>query len=222
MTANLGKVLYGILFAVILPGLLILWAVNAESGVTLPPIHSVPAGVGVACFGLALLLAGVAALWTVGGGLPMNAYPPPKYVSGGVYGLVSHPIYVGFAFICAGASIAAGSASGLWLVTPVVAMASAALVMGYELPDLQKRFGGVVTDRFLPADDSSTPSDQLRIRCMVAVLLPWLVVYEAVAHRGIPADAIVAYLPFERHLPVLQWTEILYVSVCTREKGTAR
>jgi prolipoprotein diacylglyceryltransferase len=44
-------------------------------------------------------------------------------------------------------------------------------------------------------------------------LFPWLALYEGVVHRGIPADAIVAYLPFERHLPVLQWTEIFYVSV---------
>jgi membrane-associated phospholipid phosphatase len=163
---------------------------------------------------MTLLLAGVVALWKIGGGLPMNAYPPPNYVSGAVYGFVSHPIYVGFVFICAGCSIVAGSASGLWLTTPVVAMASAALVMGYELPDMRKRFGSIVSgDRFLPTDESSVPSRRERIRCLVTTLFSWLVLYEGVVHRGIPADAIIAYLPFERHLPVLQWTEIFYISL---------
>ena len=214
MTETTGKVLYGFLFVVILPGLLVLWTIRTDSAVTLPALHSVPGGVGIAVLGLALLLAGVVALWKVGGGLPMNAYPPPNYVSRGIYGFVSHPIYVGFVFICAGGSIAAGSASGLWLTTPVVAMASAALVMGYELPDMRKRFGGIVSrDRFLPANDSSAPSQQERIRCLLTTLFPWLVLYEGVVHRGIPADAIVAYLPFERHLPALPWTEVFYASV---------
>jgi membrane-associated phospholipid phosphatase len=163
---------------------------------------------------MTLLLAGVVALWKIGGGLPMNAYPPPNYVSGAVYGFVSHPIYVGFVFICAGCSIVAGSASGLWLTTPVVAMASAALVMGYELPDMRKRFGSIVSgDRFLPTDESSVPSRRERIRCLVTTLFSWLVLYEGVVHRGIPADAVIAYLPFERHLPVLQLTEIFYISL---------
>jgi len=47
----------------------------------------------------------------------------------------------------------------------------------------------------------------------LAALLPWLVLYEAVVHLGIPQDAIVAYLPFESRLPVLQWTEVFYISV---------
>jgi len=41
-----------------------------------------------------------------------NAFPPPRYVSSGVYGLFSHPIYLGFSLVCIGAAIAAGSASG--------------------------------------------------------------------------------------------------------------
>jgi membrane-associated phospholipid phosphatase len=214
MRETSGKVFYGALFVFILPLLLVLWIVRTESVVTLPALHSVPGGVGIAVLGMTLLLAGVVALWKIGGGLPMNAYPPPNYVSGAVYGFVSHPIYVGFVFICAGCSIVAGSASGLWLTTPVVAMASAALVMGYELPDMRKRFGSIVSgDRFLPTDESSVPSRRERIRCLVTTLFSWLVLYEGVVHRGIPADAIIAYLPFERHLPVLQWTEIFYISL---------
>ena len=214
MKQSLGKLLYGVLFILIFPALLVLWTLGTAPAVRLPAIHFVPWGMGIALLGALLLVLGMGDLWRIGGGLPMNAYPPPNYVSTGTYRVVSHPIYVGFLLICAGASVAAGSASGLWLTTPVVAMASAALVLGHELPDMRKRFGEAALDnRLLPADQSSAPSSLDRIRCFLAALLPWLVLYEAVVHLGIPQDAIVAYLPFESRLPVLQWTEVFYISV---------
>jgi protein-S-isoprenylcysteine O-methyltransferase Ste14 len=91
MKETVGKILYGGLFVIVLPGLLALWTSRTESGVTLPAIHSAPWGVGIAGIGLALVLAGIIALCKIGGGLPMNAYPPPNYVSQGIYGFVSHP-----------------------------------------------------------------------------------------------------------------------------------
>ena len=157
---------------------------------------------------------GMASLWRMGGGLPMNAFPPSRYVSTGIYRLLCHPIYVGFAFLCVGVAIAAGSASGLWLVSPTVILASAALVAGYELPDMQRRFGEAFPEnRLLPKDDKSPPTPLERTRCYLTVLLPWFVLYEAVVAMGIPADARVAYLPLESRIPVLPWTEVLYGSV---------
>ena len=151
MKPSLGKFLYGVLFLFVVPSLLVLWTARTGRLVNLPAIHSAALGVSVAALGLALLLAGMQALWKIGGGLPMNAFPPPNYVSRGVYRFISHPIYVGFVFTCAGTSIIAGSASGLWLTTPVVAMASVALVLGYELDDMRKRFGNLLAHtRFGP------------------------------------------------------------------------
>jgi protein-S-isoprenylcysteine O-methyltransferase Ste14/membrane-associated phospholipid phosphatase len=214
MKPGLGKLLYGVLFIVILPALLVLWTIETEPAVTLPAIHSVFGGVAVAFLGLLVMLAGMLALWRIGGSLPMNAYPPPRYVDQGIYRFVSHPIYVGFVLICGGVAAAAGSSSGLWLTTPVVAMASGALVLGYELLDMRKRFPDIeLHNRFLPTDDSALPSNLDRARCFLAVFLPWLVFYEATVHLGVPKDAVVAYLPFELRLPVLQWTEVFYVSV---------
>jgi len=214
MKQSLGKLLYGALFAVVVPGLMVLWTARTAPAVRLPAIHSVSCGIATALIGLLLLLLGMAALWRIGGGLPMNAFPPPRYVSTGIYRLVSHPIYVGFVLICAGLAIATGSPSGLWLTTPVVAMASAALVLGYELQDMRKRFGEtVVRNRFLPADQTTPPSNLDRIRCFLTVFLPWLIFYEAAVHLGVPKNAVIAYLPFEPHLRVLEWTEVFYVSV---------
>ena len=57
-------------------------------------------------------------------------------------GWFSHPIYLGFFVgLHSGTAIAAGSASGLWLVSTSVILASAALVLGYELPEMRTRFG---------------------------------------------------------------------------------
>ncbi len=214
MKPSLGKLLYGVLFIGILPALLILWTIKTEPAVSLPAIHSVPWGVVITLVGLSIMLAGMLALWRIGGGLPMNAYPPPRYVDNGIYRIVRHPIYIGFVLICSGVAVATGSASGLWLTTPVVAMACGALVLGYELLDMRKRFSGIeLQNRLFPGDDCVPASNLDRIRCLLTVFLPWFVFYEVTIHLGIPRDAVVGYLPFEFRLPVLQWTEIFYGSV---------
>ncbi len=132
-TSAAAKLLYAAVFVVVLPLLLLIWAVRTTMVVALPPVHSLTWGLAAAVFGLLLMAMGMAALWRLGGGLPMNAFPPSRYVSGGMYSVLSHPIYVGFAFVSVGVAIASGSASGLWLVSPAVILASAALVLGYEL-----------------------------------------------------------------------------------------
>jgi protein-S-isoprenylcysteine O-methyltransferase Ste14 len=209
-----AKLVYAALFVVVLPLLMLIWAARTRTVVALPPIHSLTWGLAAAAVGLLLMASGMTALWRLGGGLPMNAFPPPRYVSVGIYSVFSHPIYVGFAFVCVGVAIASGSASGLWLVSPAVILASAALVLGYELPDMQRRFGSAFPDqRLFPPDDEIPPTILERLRCYLTVLLPWLLLYEATAALGIRSDAIVAYLPFESRLPVWQWTEIFYGSV---------
>jgi protein-S-isoprenylcysteine O-methyltransferase Ste14 len=209
-----AKVLYGFFFAAVLPILLWLWAEKTGPMVPLPPIHFRVSGIVVGGIGLLLMISGMVSLWRLGGGLPMNAFPPPRYVSGGIYCLLFHPIYVGFACLCVGAAIASGSASGLWLVSPTVMLASAALVLGYELPDMQARFGKALPgQRLFTADDESRPTDLQRIRCYLTVLLPWFLLYESIVALNIPADARIAYFPFESRIPILPSTEILYASV---------
>lgn len=209
-----AKLLYAAVFVVVLPLFLLIWAARTTTVVALPPVHSPTWGMAAAVVGLLFMAMGMAALWSLGGGLPMNAFPPPRYVSGGIYSVLSHPIYLGFALVCVGVAIASGSASGLWLVSPTVILASAALVLGYELPDMQQRFGDAFPkQRLLPLDDETAPTGLERLRCYLTVLLPWVVLYEAVVALGIPADAKVVYLPFEWRLPVWSWTEIFYGSV---------
>ncbi len=146
----------------------------------------------------------------------MNAYPPKAYVRRGPYRWLRHPIYLGFGLLVAGASIAGGSASGLWLVTPVTALGMVALVLGYEGPRLRERFPEAASRPpilALPPDIPGRPGLADRASVLVLVLLPWLVAYEAVVFLGAPPDAVEAFLPFERSWPVLVWTEWIYASV---------
>ena len=150
-----------------------------------------------------------------GGGLPMNAFPPPRFVRSGIYRWIRNPMYVGFGLVAAGVSIAVGSAAGLWLVTPVTCLAAAALVYGYERHDLLRRFGpDALTPPLLslPRGDSEAPTVPHRLAVFVWVLIPWLAAYSAVQALGRPPDAFQTAFSFERKWAVLQWTEVFYVS----------
>jgi prolipoprotein diacylglyceryltransferase/protein-S-isoprenylcysteine O-methyltransferase Ste14 len=209
-----GPLIYGFLFLIALPAGLIAWAGAAGRTLILPPLHSLQLGAAAIGIGTLLLCSGILSILLHGKGLPMNAYPPKVYTMRGPYRLMRHPIYAGFALLCAGVSLATGSAAGIWLVTPVVILGSAALVLGYENIDLHKRFGPELPApylRFPPASDER-PGFQDWLSVQILVLLPWLILYEWLAALGIPGGAIVAYLPFEESLPVVEWTELLYAS----------
>jgi hypothetical protein len=210
--SRLLKVIYGGFFVAFLPVALVLWAYGARDAVHLAALHSTLWGAVLMAFGLAVVATGMWTLWRYGGGLPMNAFPPPRLVENGIYNLAPHPIYGGFTIVCAGVAIYSGSASGLWLVTPSVALASAALVLGYELPDLRHRFGARRFSVWLPGDRPEAPSLLERLHVYLVVLLPWLVVYELTGALGRTAGAVSTYMPFENRIPVLEETEILYAS----------
>ena len=76
-----------------------------------------------------------------------------------------------------GASIAAGSASGLWLVSPTVILGCLALVQGYEKQATRERFGEAAATKpfiHLPANEMLPPTLPDRISVYILALLPWL------------------------------------------------
>lgn len=214
MRTNVAKVAYALIFCVLVPLLLAGWtrALEAKS-LALPSVHAAGIRSALATIGAMLVGRAMWELWRVGGGLPMNAFPPPRFVRTGTYRWLPHPIYTGFGVLVAGVMIAVGSAAGLWIVTPVVVLAMTALVFGYERPDLERRFGAESRTAWiaLPRKDAGRPSGEERLAVMVAALGPWLLAYQACAYIGPGKIAIDTMLPFERAWPVWEWTAFFYL-----------
>lgn len=213
--AALARALYAGLFLVVIPLALVLWSRALSPVVLLPAVHSTLAGAILTAAGMALLLAGAIELMAQGRGLPMNAFPPPHLVRSGVFRWIRNPIYIGFGVIVAGVSIAAGSAAGLWVVSPVTALGAAALWYGYERHALVARFGAAVLDPpllgFPPVSDEPARWPD-RAAVFLWVLLPWLLAWLAAQALGPAPDAFHLQLPFGRRWPVGQGTALGYLS----------
>jgi protein-S-isoprenylcysteine O-methyltransferase Ste14 len=138
-----GAGAYGCVFAVVLPVALAAWAGRLDTLLPLPAVAPLWLGATLAAVGAALMAAAIVGLWFEGGGLPMSPYPPLRLAVRGAYRVVAHPIYVGAVLLCAGLSLVAASPAGLWVVTPVLALAEAAFVLGYERDATRARFGAL-------------------------------------------------------------------------------
>lgn len=214
MSESVGKALYGAIFVVIVPAVLVLWGLRLEALGVVAWSQPLPALLGpIACAaGGALMAVSMHALWRHGGGLPMNAYPPRRFVARSSYAFFSHPIYVGFSICVAGVSIAANSAAGLWIVTPAVALCCVALVLGYEAPALHARFGrraGAPYFGVPPASAAPAPMP-LRLCAGLTVFVPWAVLYTVFSLMPAPHGAAELRLAFEHAFPVQSWAVWVY------------
>ena len=211
----IARLLYGVLFCGVLPLALLAWAWRLDRLGIAPALTARPAlGVGLAATGLLVAAWSMLTLRLVGGGLPMNAFPPPRYVARGPYALMSDPIYLGATAVALGLSLAFGSGAGWWIVSPALLVAAKALSIGYERPDLDRRFG---PDRALPmtappADVGARPTARDAIGTWLGLYLPWLVGYEWLAHLPVPGAIDLLRGP-EGSWPVWTSTAAVYSSV---------
>lgn len=207
----LGKVLYGTLFLVLLPMLLAWWALRLDTVLTLPAYMAPWAGTTVAVLGVAGMAWGTLALWAHGRGLPMSAYPPPRFVTRGPYAFLRHPIYIGAVLLSFGTALATGSAAGLWIVTPMLAAFASAWVLGFEQTLTREHFGPTPQPWLhLSARDDGPPSPGERAFAYTHLFLPWLVLYYGVESLDVPYDAIETWTRWDAQWPVLPWTEVIY------------
>jgi prolipoprotein diacylglyceryltransferase/protein-S-isoprenylcysteine O-methyltransferase Ste14 len=163
-TQFFGKFIYAVTFLILIPAVLWFWARYTQSIVALPIIESTVAGMTLIVTGGLLMLWGMFALQYYGKGLPMNAYPPPVFVTKGPYRLFRHPIYWSFGLLMIGYFVYSGSASGLWLVSPLTVMGMVALVLGHESIDLKKRFPDQSIRTVLDYPENKTDSADFRDR----------------------------------------------------------
>ena len=208
---------YGFLFLVVLPALLVVWAWRTQNLVRLPAPGPLAVGVVLGCLGAVLMLAGTQALYRYGHGLPMNPYPPVKYVSQGVYRVLPHPIYTGFSILCVGIAMAERSSSGLWLVSPAVALGCLALVLGYEQQDLRKRFGPIQSKPLihLPPRDDTAPTFWDRLSVYILALLPWcLAIGMARSVAGVKVNLLAFAFVLPAPLVAARARDLRQFSVC--------
>lgn len=203
---------YAMVFCVLLPAALVLWAWQLDRVAGLPSMEPLWWGWMLAALGMVLMAWAMVALKLRGGGLPMNAFPPPRLVTAGVYAVVGHPIYVGFVLLVAGVAAGVGSAGGLLVVAPCVALGCAALAWGYEEHDLNQRFGSNRARPWLRLpecahEQPATPADVLRVWFLVYA--PWVVAYEAVGHLPFNG-AIELMVGSQSTWPVWTWTVVFY------------
>jgi hypothetical protein len=105
------------------------------------------------------------------------------------------------------------SASGLWIVSPVLALSAIAFVVGFERDFTRRRLGTPPAPLLrLPGDTDAPPSAFERAAVYVQVFLPWLLLYEAIERLGVPPDARSTYFEWDRSLPVIPWTEAFYAA----------
>jgi protein-S-isoprenylcysteine O-methyltransferase Ste14 len=171
-----GKILYAVFFLLIFPWLLWMWAKHTGDAITLPAIKSEVAG------GILMITGGSLMVWAMivlkihGGGLPMNAYPPPVFVTRGPYRLFRHPVYWGFGLLMTGFFTYSGSASGIWLVTPLTILGMISLVLGYEADNLKKRFPGqsIRTVLDYPENLKEVPDLRDRLASVIWGVIFWI------------------------------------------------
>jgi protein-S-isoprenylcysteine O-methyltransferase Ste14 len=173
-----NKYVYGLLFVAFLPALLLYWSYGIDKLVEWPVPHWPIISVLFLISGGILSLKGIYDLYRYGKGLPMNAYPPRIFVTKGAYAWFSHPIYVGAFFLSFGASLWFQSGSGLYLITPVLALMMVSLVFGYERFIIKKIVGNSViiyNPIFgLPSTSENRASLGKKMAMLVIIFIPWL------------------------------------------------
>jgi len=210
---RLGKVIYGILFLIVVPALLIIWARCTSDLIRLPVPDNKLWGYILLLTGLFFVVTGMFHLWIFGKGLPMNAFPPKEFVKKGIYAFINNPIYAGTVLMSFGVSIIAQSASGFWLVSPLFTLMTVAYTVGFENEQTLRLFGPQEYKPFLslPLNSDEHPIIKDIIAVYILAYLPWLILYGAFIYAGVPRDAIYTNLPFESGWPVIEFTMFFYV-----------
>ncbi|NMC39112.1 MAG: hypothetical protein GYA41_12385 [Bacteroidales bacterium] len=208
-----AKALYGTLFVAAVPLFLVLWAHYTEEVVSLPVPLSRSFGYILIIAGFSVLVIGIYYIMTVGKGLPMNAFPPEKFVKNGIYSVLKHPIYTGAVLISFGVSAVAQSASGFWLVSPVFVLLVTAFVAGFENERTLAVFGPQDYKTFfsLPDDSDEKPAISDRITTYVFACLPVIILFWMIRYKGASADSLPVRLDFEKAWPASEVSAVLFL-----------
>lgn len=171
---QINKTLYAVIFLILVPSGLLLWAKYTNHLINLPLIGTKITGYILIFLGVLFMVWAMYYLKVYGKGLPMNAYPPIQLVTTGPYRIFRHPIYWGFSFLMVGYFILDRSVAGLWLVSPITILAMVALVLGYEGIYLKKAFpeSSLKTIFDIPAHNKESARVRERLVSLFWVIAP--------------------------------------------------
>jgi protein-S-isoprenylcysteine O-methyltransferase Ste14 len=212
---RIEKWLYGLLFVVVLPMLLVYWAILLQRSIRWPlPEWRVP-GLIVSISGFLMIIIAVRDLFVYGHGLPMNPYPPEKFVTQGIYAWFAHPIYLGSVIFSGGISLWLQSSTGLYIVSPVLALMTIALVFGYERLAMKKRFGEDVSQPpplFALPDAKGEQTDiSKKIAMVIRLLVPWLIVGYFVEYARCADKCSGAFMQLFDPQRLLVWFNFIWI-----------
>lgn len=208
------KIVFGSLFCVILPTLLIIWATQTEPLIKLQVTDYPTVSLSILILGIVLIISGMLNLWFKGRGLPMSAFPPKKYVRTGAYFFFHHPIYVGVVLASFGLSAYLQSAAGFWLISPIFILLIWAYVNGFEREIISQNFDNQSHRTFFDFPENSTEKLSLKNKLLmyIWIFLPWFLIYESFIFFGVPPDAIDTHIFLDDFIPLIETSVIPYVS----------
>lgn len=209
---TLLKIGYGTIFIVIVPALLAIWSKNLDLVLHLPMPELKGLGEILFVFGVTFMIWAMLALRVYGNGLPMNAFPPMKFVRQSIYRITPHPIYVGFSLCIFGTALWLQSASGFWIVAPTATLATIALTLGYERLAIRERFGTNSEQTFLrlPLDSDDKRDGWDILSALILTGLTWFFAYQSALFWGKSFGGVDLSFAFEKEFPVFQWTTVFY------------
>lgn len=215
-----GKLLYGILFCLAIPSLLVVWTIYLDRNLeginfVLPEKSLLVLRIAGSIFitvGSALLSGGMLGIVQKGKGLPMNAFPPANYVSTGTFSIARHPIYTGFAVLSFGVACLSQSAVAIYYIAPIVIAGCFALIYGYERDAIEKRFGKqhhqTIIGLFGGPDRQLTLPE--KIGGAITAFLPWIVIYEMDVIAGPSANWFTTRSVFDEYTPIIPESAFAY------------
>jgi protein-S-isoprenylcysteine O-methyltransferase Ste14 len=198
LSLSTGKFLYGLFSALIAPLIMVYWAAILHRTIHWSVPQHPAIGFIVSFVGAMLLITGITDIIIYGHGLPMNAYPPQHYVTKGIYAWFRHPIYVGATLFSGGMALLFRYGSGLYIVTPVVALIWAAIVFGYEHRAMQKQFGVAMQNHHplfaLPANEQADSTWMKRVAMVIRLFVPYIFIGYLIDYARFPASGLFLHL----------------------------